>query len=50
MEKYDIIVIGAGPAGYIAALKAAGFGKKTAVVEMDQLVGTQPRFRHVPPS
>lgn len=40
MEKYDIIVIGAGPAGYIAALKAAGFGKKTAVVEMDQLGGT----------
>ena len=31
--KYDFAVIGAGPAGYIAAKKAAGSGMKTLLVE-----------------
>ena len=31
--KYDVIVIGAGPAGYVAAIKAAQLGLKTACVE-----------------
>lgn len=31
--KYDIIVIGSGPAGYVAAIRAAQLGKKVALVE-----------------
>ena len=37
--KYDIIVIGSGPGGYVAAVKAAQMGKKTAVVERENLGG-----------
>ena len=37
---YDIIVIGGGPGGYTAALKAASLGLKTAIVEKDKLGGT----------
>jgi dihydrolipoamide dehydrogenase len=33
MEKYDVIVIGAGPAGYVAAIRAAQLGLKTACVD-----------------
>jgi len=32
-DKYDVIVIGAGPAGYVAAIRAAQLGLKTACVE-----------------
>jgi dihydrolipoamide dehydrogenase len=32
-EKYDVVVIGAGPAGYVAAIKAAQLGLNTACVE-----------------
>ena len=32
--KYDIIVIGSGPGGYVAAIRAAQLGKKVAVVEL----------------
>ena len=32
-EKYDVVVIGAGPAGYVAAIKAAQLGLSTACVE-----------------
>uniref|UniRef100_UPI000A761BBB FAD-dependent oxidoreductase n=1 Tax=Clostridium sp. NkU-1 TaxID=1095009 RepID=UPI000A761BBB len=39
-EHYDILVIGGGPGGYTAALKAAGLGLKTAIVEKDKLGGT----------
>jgi len=39
-EIYDLVVIGAGPGGYIPALKAAGWGKKIAVVERRELGGT----------
>ncbi len=37
---YDLLVIGAGPGGYTAAIKAAELGLKTAVVEKDKLGGT----------
>lgn len=32
-EKYDIVVIGAGPAGYVAAIRAAQHGKKVACID-----------------
>lgn len=39
-ERYDLIVIGAGPGGYVAAIKAAKLGMKTAVVENREVGGT----------
>lgn len=39
MEKFDVIVIGAGPGGYTAALRAAKLGMKTAAVESSSLGG-----------
>ncbi|TDD10201.1 dihydrolipoyl dehydrogenase [Saccharopolyspora terrae] len=38
-EKYDVLVIGAGPGGYVAAIRAAQLGLRTAVVERDRLGG-----------
>ena len=37
--KYDIIVIGSGPGGYVAAIRAAQEGKKVAIVEKAELGG-----------
>jgi len=39
MSDYDVIVLGAGPAGYVAAIRAAQLGLKTAVVEKEFLGG-----------
>ena len=39
MKEYDVIVIGAGPGGYTAALQTAKNGLKTAVIERDSLGG-----------
>lgn len=39
-EKYDLVIIGAGPAGYIAAVEGAGKGMKTALIENRELGGT----------
>ena len=36
---YDVVVIGGGPGGYVAAIRAAQLGLKTAVVERDQVGG-----------
>ena len=38
-EKYQVVVIGAGPGGYIAAIRAAQLGFKTACVEMRKTLG-----------
>jgi dihydrolipoamide dehydrogenase len=38
--SFDVVVIGGGPGGYVAALRAAQLGAKTAVVEKDRLGGT----------
>lgn len=38
--SYDIIVIGSGPGGYVAAIRAAQLGKKVAIVEKAELGGT----------
>lgn len=39
MSKFDLIVIGAGPAGYVAAIRAAQLGQKVAIVEKEFLGG-----------
>ncbi|MFY0685692.1 MAG: NAD(P)/FAD-dependent oxidoreductase [Cyclobacteriaceae bacterium] len=39
MEKYDVVIIGAGPAGYAAAMRAIDFRKKVLLVEKDKLGG-----------
>jgi dihydrolipoamide dehydrogenase len=38
-DKFDLIVIGAGPGGYVAAIRAAQLGMKTAIVENHHLGG-----------
>lgn len=39
-EKFDLVVIGAGPGGYEAAISASEYGMKTAVIESRELGGT----------
>lgn len=38
-ENYDLVIIGAGPGGYTAAVKAAGLGMRVAVIDQDKLGG-----------
>jgi len=38
-SKYDIIVVGSGPGGYVAAIRASQLGKKVAIVEKENLGG-----------
>ena len=38
--KYDLVVIGGGPAGYVGAIRAAQLGKKVACVEKERAGGT----------
>jgi dihydrolipoamide dehydrogenase len=38
-NKFDLIVIGAGPGGYVAAIRAAQLGLKVAIVESTHLGG-----------
>jgi dihydrolipoamide dehydrogenase len=40
VDERDIVIIGGGPAGYVAAIHAAHLGAKVAVVEKDKLGGT----------
>ncbi len=40
MPTYDVVIIGAGPGGYVAALRASQLGMKAAVVERDNVGGT----------
>lgn len=49
MESFDLVVIGAGPGGYVAAIRAAQLGLKTAIVEKDpELGGTCLRIGCIP--
>jgi dihydrolipoamide dehydrogenase len=47
-SSYDCIVIGSGPGGYVAAIRAAQLGKKTAVVERDKLGGRCLNYACIP--
>jgi dihydrolipoamide dehydrogenase len=40
MDRYDVIIIGGGPGGYVAAVRAAQLGMKTVLVEKEALGGT----------
>lgn len=39
MSDYDVVVIGAGPAGYVSAIRAAQLGQKTAIIDKQWLGG-----------
>src|SRR2546427_305633 len=38
--SYDVVIVGGGPGGYVAAIRAAQLGAKTAIIEKDRLGGT----------
>jgi dihydrolipoamide dehydrogenase len=39
LAKYDLVIIGSGPGGYVAAIRASQWGLKTAVIEKDPFLG-----------
>jgi len=47
-SSYDCIVIGSGPGGYVAAIRAAQLGKKTAVIERDKIGGRCLNYACIP--
>ena len=47
-NSYDCIVIGSGPGGYVAAIRAAQLGKKTAVIEQDKVGGRCLNYACIP--
>jgi dihydrolipoamide dehydrogenase len=47
-SSYDCIVIGSGPGGYVAAIRAAQLGMKTAVVERDKIGGRCLNYACIP--
>src|ERR1700733_7341117 len=46
--SYDCIVIGSGPGGYVAAIRAAQLGMKTAVIEKDRVGGRCLNYACIP--
>ena len=39
-KQYDVVILGGGTGGYVAAIRASQLGLKTAIVERDKLGGT----------
>ncbi len=48
MQGYDAVVVGSGPGGYVAALRLAQLGKRTALVERDRLGGECTNYACIP--
>jgi dihydrolipoamide dehydrogenase len=48
MEQFDLVVIGGGPGGYVAALRGAQLGMKTALIEQDRLGGVCSNWGCIP--
>ena len=48
MDQYDVVVIGAGPGGYPAAIRAAQLGASVAIVERERYGGTCLNFGCIP--
>ena len=49
MQEFDVIVIGGGPGGYVAAIRAAKNGANTALIEKKDLGGTCLNIGCIPP-
>ena len=47
-SSYDCLVIGSGPGGYVAAIRAAQLGKRTGVVESDKVGGRCLNYACIP--
>src|SRR5256885_13866695 len=47
-QQFDCVVIGSGPGGYVAAIRAAQLGMKTAVVEKDVVGGRCLNYACIP--
>ncbi|HZJ29467.1 MAG TPA: dihydrolipoyl dehydrogenase [Solirubrobacterales bacterium] len=47
-DSYEVIVIGGGPGGYVAAIRAAQLGKRTAVIEKDKSGGRCLNYACIP--
>src|SRR4051812_13931389 len=47
-QNYDLLIIGSGPGGYVAAIRAAQLGLKTAVVEKSYVGGVCPNWGCIP--
>src|SRR5215203_363617 len=47
-DSFDVMVIGGGPGGYVAAIRAAQLGKQTAVVERDKAGGRCLNYACIP--
>ena len=39
MDKFDVVIIGSGPGGYVAAIRAGQLGLKTAIIEKEKELG-----------
>ena len=50
MEKFDIFVIGGGPGGYVAAIRASQLGLKVGLVEKESLGGVCLNWGCIPTS
>src|SRR3954452_13260756 len=49
MESFDVVIIGSGPGGYVAAIRSAQLGMRTAIVEKEaELGGTCLRIGCIP--
>jgi dihydrolipoamide dehydrogenase len=47
--NFDLIVLGSGPGGYVAAIRAAQLGMKVAIVEKESLGGVCLNWGCIPP-